>query len=840
MLPSFHKGLPSWWKKYLGGEGLKLGLDLQGGMHLILRVDAEQAIANAHEFSARDLKEALQKKGITAVQLQSNNPRQIIFSLPNREAELQTKKIIADEFPDLQIVSSGIEVAFPRLTIGLKDSVLKDIGENAVERSLEIIRNRIDQFGVTEPVIVRQGKDEIVVQLPGVKDPQRALALIGQTALLEFKLVDDQTHLDLPRLLDEAARSGRLKEDFSPADLNNTLRPFVPVDREVYLERRERKDTGTLEKIPLLVWSKIMMTGDAVKNAMVRIGGDYNEPYVALELNDRGARIFEQITGANVGKRLAIILDGIVRSAPVIREKIAGGHAQITGSFTSEEAHDLAIVLKAGALPAPVKIIQNVTVGPSLGLDSTHKGLISGIVGTLLVVIFMVFYYRFSGILANLALMLNVLFLFAALSLFNATLTLPGIAGIILSIGMALDSNILIFERMREEFALGKPIKAGIDGGYDKAFWTIVDSHVTTLITAVALFLFGTGPIKGFAVTLSVGVAFNLFTALFGTKIVYDYLNFKRLLKKLNFVSFLKKPNLDFIGLRRYAFVLSTIFVLLGLTAFIQIYRGHANLGVDFAGGTMMQLKAKAPFDLNEVRQTLIKNNIKDCEFQDVTGENILLVRVKKSEQVVGNIADTIIGILAREMPQKQFSVESRSEIGSSVSKVLRQKAIIAIAISLAGIIIYLAVRFDVKFGVAAAIATFHDVLAVLGIFYILNKEITLLITTALLTLAGYSLTDTVVVFDRIRENMVKQPKMSLAEIINYSVNEVLGRTIITTITVFLVLVALLSFGGVVIRDFSLVLLIGIMVGTYSSVFVASPIVYIWRREKKMLRNRKK
>jgi len=830
-LPSFNKNLPSWWKKYLGSEGFKLGLDLQGGMHLILRVDVEQAINNTLAFSARDLKEVLQKREITAIQLQSNNPHQVIFSLPNKEAETQAKKIIADEFPDLGIVSSSIDGAFPRLTLGLKNAVLKDISDNAVDRSLEIIRNRIDQFGVAEPIIVRQGEDEIVVQLPGVKDPQRALALIGQTALLEFRLVDDQTQLDLNRLMDEAMRSGRLREGFSPADLNNALRPFIPADREVYLEKRERKETGTVEKIPLLVWSKTMMTGDAIKNAQVRIGGDYNEPYVALELNDRGARIFEEITGANVSKRLAIILDGVARSAPVIRERIAGGSAQITGSFTSEEAHDLAIVLKAGALPAPVRIIQNVTVGPSLGLDSIQKGFMSGIVGTLLVVLFMVFYYRFSGILANFALMLNILFLFAALSLFNATLTLPGIAGIILSIGMALDSNILIFERMREEFALGKPLKAGIDGGFDKALWTIIDSHVTTLITAFALFLFGTGPIKGFAVTLSVGVIFNLFTALFGTKIVYDYLNFNRLLKKLNFVSFLRKPSINFIGIRRYAFILSGIFVLLGAIAFIQIYRGQANLGVDFAGGTMLQLKAEAPFDLNEVRQILIKNNLRDCELQQVTGGNILMVRVKKSENVVGNVAETISSVLAREMPQKQFTLESRAEIGASVSKALRGKALIAIAISLAGIIVYLAIRFDLKFGVAAAIATFHDVLAVLGILYILDKEITLLIVTALLTLAGYSLTDTVVVFDRIRENMTKQVKMSFADIINLSVNGVLARTIITTATVFIVLVALLSLGGIVIRDFALALLIGVMVGTYSSVFVASPIVYIWRGE---------
>lgn len=832
LLPSFSKNMPAWWSKYLGGGGFRLGLDLQGGMHLILKVDVDEAIKNSLQFSARDLKEALQKNNISAVELQGKTLHEVVFSLPNKEAESQAKSLINKDFPDLNIVSSELHGAFPQISLALKDNVVKEIRETAVDHSLEIIRNRIDQFGVAEPVIVRQGESEVVVQLPGVKDPDRALALVGTTALLEFKLVDDQANVDLRQLIDDAVRSGRLKEGYGPADLNNALRPFLPQGTEVYIEKRENKETKTVEKFPVLVWGKTLMTGDVVKNAQVKIGGDFNEPYVAIDLNDRGARLFEQITSANVGKRLAIVLDGMVRSAPVIRERIPGGHAQITGRFSSEEAQDLSIVLKAGALPAPVKIVQNVTVGPSLGLDSIYKGLNSGIAGTLLVVAFMIFYYRFSGLLANFAMVLNVLFLFSALSIFGATLTLPGIAGIILSIGMALDSNILIFERMREEFAAGKPIKAGIDGGYDKALWTIIDSHVTTLITAFALFLFGTGPIKGFAVTLSLGVIFNLFTALFGTKIIYDYLNYKRILRKLNFFSILHKTNIDFIGLRKYAFAASIALVLLGLLAFVQIYSGRANLGVDFSGGTMMQFKARETFNVNDIRRVLVNNNYRDLELQDVPSENVLLIRAKKSESVVGNMTQNISALLAKELPQKQFTLQSRSEIGASVSKTLREKALIAIGISLAGIVIYLAFRFDYRFGVAAAIATFHDVLAVLGVFYILDKEITLLIVTALLTLAGYSLTDTVVVFDRIRENMEKKGKMSFGEIINLSVNEVLARTVITTVTVYLVLLALLIFGGIVIRDFALALLMGVAIGTYSSVFVASPIVYAWRGEK--------
>ncbi|MFH1147214.1 MAG: protein translocase subunit SecD [Pseudomonadota bacterium] len=839
VLPSFNKNMPEWWKKYMGAEGFRLGLDLQGGMHLVLDVDVEQAIRNGLVFSARDLKDALQKKGVTAVQVGNPSLRQMTFSLPNKDAETQARKLISEDFSDLKVVSSRMQGSFPQIVIGLKDSFEDHVRENAVDHSLEIIRNRIDQFGVAEPVIVRQGENEIVVQLPGVKDPKRATALIGQTALLEFKLVDDTTRLNLGALIDDAVRSGRLKPVYSPEDLNRALRPLLPPDTEIFMEKRENKETRVSEKIPVLVRDTVMMTGDAVKNAEVKIGGDYNEPYVALELNDRGTRIFEQITGAHVNQRLAIILDGVVRSAPVIKERIGGGHAQITGRFSMEEANDLSIVLRAGALPAPVNIIQNITVGPSLGLDSINKGFLSGIVGTLLVVVFMVFYYRFSGLLANFALVLNILFLFAALSVFGATLTLPGIAGIILSIGMAVDSNILIFERMREEFALGKPLKAGVDGGYDKALWTIIDSHVTTLITAFALFLFGTGPIKGFAVTLSIGVIFNLFTALFGTKVVYDYAIAKRILNKLNFVTFLHKPNIDFISLRKYAFMFSGVLVLVGLIAFVQLYRGKANLGVDFSGGTMMQFKAKESFDVNAVRQVLVRSNLADLELQEVTNENVLLVRAKKSEKYVGSLTDSIAGALSRELPSKGFTLEGRTEIGSSVSKALREKALIAIGLSLAGIIAYLAFRFDIKFGVAAAVATFHDVLAVLGAFYIMDKEITLLIVTALLTLAGYSLTDTVVVFDRIRETLGTKPKLSLGEIINVSINEVLSRTIITTLTVFLVVMALLLFGGIVIRDFALALLIGVVVGTYSSIFVASPIVYVWRGGSKLAKARK-
>ncbi|MGB3647062.1 MAG: protein translocase subunit SecF, partial [Desulfobulbales bacterium] len=409
-------------------------------------------------------------------------------------------------------------------------------------------------------------------------------------------------------------------------------------------------------------------------------------------------------------------------------------------------------------------------------------------------------------------------------------------AGIILSIGMAVDANVLIFERMREEFAIGKSVKSGVEGGYDKAFWTIIDSQVTTLITALALFLFGTGPIKGFAVTLSLGITFNLVSTLFGTRLVYDILHSKRLLKPIKFFQFIKTPKFDYMAMKKITFSISGVLVLLGLIAFIQIARGNANLGVDFTGGTLVQYHADQPFSLQEVRKVLGENGLADVNLQQVENENRLIVRLKKSEETVSNLGEQIAGIFNENLPEKGFLMESQEAIGSSISEVLRNKALQAIAISLCGVILYLAMRFDLSFGVAAAIATFHDVLVVLGVCWLLNIEITLLIVTALLTLAGYSLNDSVVVFDRIRENMKKSEQSgskgsTLPNTINLSINEVISRTIVTTLTTALVLVALFFMGGTVIHDFSFALLVGLLVGTYSSVFVASPLLSLWKKE---------
>ncbi|MFI5296408.1 MAG: protein translocase subunit SecD [Thermodesulfovibrionales bacterium] len=509
------KYMPEWWKNGMPNKGIILGLDLQGGLHLVFEVEGDKAIETSTEGYIHLISDMLAKKKMQAEV--KRNGLNIEISPSSQEIASAVK----DGYPILDTVSSG-----QTLVLKISDREAARIKDSAVDQALETIRNRIDQFGVSEPTIHRQGDNEIVVQLPGVKDPRRAIELVGKTAQLEFKLVDDESPV-----------AAQLPQAVQPGDEDKVLGQFadkIPDGDEILFEKKVNRETGAAIKIPVLLKKQAALTGNLLSEAKVSLGTQRAEPYVSISFNTEGAKLFDEVTGANVKKRLAIILDNTIYSAPVIQERISGGNAQITGSFSMEEAKDLSIVLKAGALPAPLKMLQNVTVGPSLGEDSIQAGTMAGIIGTVVVVIFMIVYYRLSGVIADFALILNIVLLFGAMASLNATLTLPGIAGVILAIGMAVDSNVLMFERIRDELRTGKTPRSAVDSGYHKAFWTIFDSHVTTLITAMVLFQFGTGPIKGFAVTLSLGVLINLYTALIGTKTVFDLINSSRDVKKLS------------------------------------------------------------------------------------------------------------------------------------------------------------------------------------------------------------------------------------------------------------------------------------------------------------------
>jgi preprotein translocase subunit SecD len=482
------------WYLYPPQKTINLGLDLQGGIHLVLGVDLDKALESQVERVGNGLRASLEKKGIVA-RIERRGPTELAV-------QLASPQTWADAQPALRELGSfetrEADQAAGRVLLALRAQEAATLRDLAVRQGLETIRNRVDQFGVAEPSIQQQGDNRILIQLPGVQDPERAKALIGKTALLEFKLLDERLDPD------RAAQAGS------------------PEGTEVLYQRVVDKETKQERRIPYLVQTKTLLTGADLATARVSIDQNTSEPYVSVEFNPEGAKAFADLTAANVGRRLAIILDGNVHSAPVIREKIPSGQAQITGGFTSEEATDLAIVLRAGALPAPVKVLEERTVGPSLGADSIRQGVIAILVSTALVFLFMVVYYRLSGLIADVALGLNLLVLLATMAGFHATLTLPGIAGIALTIGMAVDTNILIFERIREELRTGKTVRAAIDSGFARAFRTVIDTHVTVLVSAIILYNFGTGPVKGFALSLGIGILASLFTAVFFTRLVFD------------------------------------------------------------------------------------------------------------------------------------------------------------------------------------------------------------------------------------------------------------------------------------------------------------------------------
>ena len=508
LLPSLLGSQPSW-LSFLPNDKVALGLDLQGGTHLVLAVDVDKAVENSLDVNADELRRELHKEGVNAKIEKIAGPA-ISVSYPNDAREKFTS-VVDERFPNLKLGEARTENGEVVQQIAFPPAEESRIREAAVEQSLETIRNRVDQFGVAEPVIQRQGDTDVLVQLPGIQDPERAKELIGRTAVLQFKLVRDV--------------------DARPyADGKQPLPGGTQVLYEIQKGPSGERHRGT----PLLLESRTLMTGDVVTDARVRPGDLPNSRVVSVDMNARGGRLFDEITSANVGRRVAIILDDTIYSAPVIRERIPNGRAIISGSFTADEARDLAIVLRTGALPAPVNIAEERTVGPSLGQDSIRDGIMSFIVGGSLVVIFMLVYYKFAGLLADIALVLNVAYLLAALAALHATLTLPGIAGIVLTLGMAVDANVLINERIREELRLGKTARAAIEAGYDRALPAILDSNITTFLSGVILFQFGSGPIQGFAVTLCIGLVSSVFTAVVGTRVVYDYLLSRRRLQTVS------------------------------------------------------------------------------------------------------------------------------------------------------------------------------------------------------------------------------------------------------------------------------------------------------------------
>jgi len=673
--------------------------------------------------------------------------------------------------------------------------------EDAADRAVEVIRNRIDEFGVRETSIQKQGEDEIVVQLPGVTDRQRAIDIIGKTAMLEFKLVSP----DLEKL--KQAIAGTVPEGYELK--------YAQEDNE-----------------PLLLEKQAVLVGDALINASVRFSqSEFNEPVVGLQFNAEGAKKFAEITTNNVGRRLAIVLDGKVQSAPRIKEPIPSGEAVITGRFSIEQAQDLALVLRVGALPAPMYIEEERTVGPLLGQDSINKGVKASVIGGIMVFVFMAVYYLLAGIISDVALMLNLLMILGGLGILpilfpgvSATLTLPGIAGIALSLGMAVDANVLINERIREELATGKNLRSAIANGYNKAFSAIFDSNLTTLIAAFLLFQFGTGPIRGFAVTLTIGLIASMFTAIVVTRTIFEILLYLGILKSLPMLKFIKETKFDFIGKRKIFYAISLIVIIVGLAVYFK--KGKTAYGIDFAGGQLQEYSFKTPPSIDQVRQVLKEINSADASIQQFK-ENPRVVLIRTSEDKSQILTEN----LKQKFPEQDIQILRIERVGPVAGKHLKAKAVHALIWSLVGILIYVAFRFKhVNFAVAGVIALIHDVLVALGFLAITGRQIDLLSVTAFLTIAGYSINDTIVIYDRVRENSRLSRKLGLYELINLSVNQTLARTLLTSGVTLLVVIAILFYGGEVLSNFAFALLVGFISGVYSTVYIASPLVLAWSK----------
>lgn len=678
-----------------------------------------------------------------------------------------------------------------------------------LEQAIEVLRKRVDRFGVAEPILQPQGENRILIQLPGLSEADIATArdTISRAAFLEFRLV----HPESAQLIQQGLGA--------------------PGYEKLYERRRDPK-TGQESVIPYLVrkGAEKGLTGKYVNRAGVRSNPLSGQLEIIMDFNDDGARLFGEITKNNVGRQLAIVLDGVLYSAPNINEPIMGGSAQIHGSFDRKEAFELANVLE-NPLEAPVTIEEQRGVGPSLGADSIRSGVRSAIIGIVAVAGFMLVYYLWAGAIANVALLLNIIVLLGVLCSVGTTLTLPGIAGIVLTIGMAVDANVLIYERIREELAAGKSIRGALSAGYGKAFGTIFDSNLTTLIASVILIFMGTGPVKGFGVTLTIGVCVSMFTALIVTRLIFDWLLAKNILKGLPMLHLIKGAHLDFMKLAIPAFVLSWALIIVGIG--YGVYRGKSMMGVDFAGGAMVRLSSPQQVDIAKVRSLIEEAKLGDStitRFQggDVQGVQITVgTQPNEAADVTGRkVEDLLLG----KMPEAKFGRLGIETVGAAVGAEILRTAITASILAMFGILVYVAMRYEFSFAVGAVVAIMHDILMTLGWFALSGREFSAPIVAAILTIIGFSINDTIVIFDRIREDLKLGVRGTFREVMNKALNQTLSRTIITSGTVFLATLSLYLFGGGVINDFAFTFLVGILTGTYSSIYIASALVLWWHK----------
>ena len=922
-------------KIYLGytykdvqAKSINLGLDLKGGMNVMLQVQLEDLVKalaggnNTPEFTnalALAKQRSVEERGdfithFAAAWKETANgmPLAQIFGT----YEMRDK--IGPESTDEQVIE-----------------VIRAESESAISNSFNVLRNRIDRFGVTQPNIQKLGNTgRILVELPGVKEPERVRKLLQGTASLEFWATYDNTEIEgflseannvLAEILaaqepveEVAAEQTAEGDDLLAAELQNNTNDAA---LEAELKRNplfavlqpsgargnacigyaHYADTAAINKylaMPQIkslfppefkpMWGvkaspffeggnvfelvaikassrdgKAPLDGGSVTDARVQYGNSGGNPEVSMTMNAEGANTWARLTKDNIGKQIAIVLDGMVYSYPTVQNEISGGSSQITGNFTLEEAEDLANVLKSGKLPAPATIIQEQVVGPSLGAESINAGLISFVIAFILVLLYMLFFYRGAGLVADIALLCNVVLLFGTLVSFGAVLTLPGIAGLVLTLGMAVDANVIIYERVKEELRAGKGLSKAIADGYSNAYSAIIDGQITTLLTGIVLFVFGSGPVQGFATTLIIGIITSVLTSIFITRIIFDDRVSKG--KSISFDSkltrnFLQNTKVDFIGKKKIAYIVSGALILISL---VSIFTKGFTYGVDFTGGRTYIVRFDQPVTAEEVRSAAIAEFDGAVEVKQFGGESQMkittqyLVENESTEadaEVENKLYNALNGFFADELSFEEFTstlenpngIISSDKVGPTIANDITRDAIIAVILALIVIFGYIAVRFrGWTWGLGGVTGLAHTALIVIGFFSLFSGilpfslDIDQTFIAAILTIIGYAINDTVVIFDRIREYKELHPKADFRKNVNEALNSTLSRTMNTSLTTLVTMLAIAIFGGEVIRGLAVALILGIVIGTYASIFIATPIMYDVTKKAEAKRERK-
>jgi len=786
--------LPDWIPK----QQVTLGLDLRGGSQLLLEIDNDAVRKDRLDSLGDSVAAALQTAGIRHGGVRIANGAVSVTPLDAAQGRDAARALAALNTPvETRFGATG--PASLEITTGSDGAVtLKPTEADLVARinaaadhSLEIVRRRIDQAGIAEPTVLRQGANRILVQLPGVQDPTRIKELLGSTARLSFHMVAEE------------GGEGRIA--------GTTLLPLEGSSAQIRIR------------------SRVMLDGDRLVDAGTGFDQRTGQPIVQFRFDSQGTKRFADITRNNVGKPFAIVLDGRVLSAPVIQEPILGGSGQISGNFTVESAKDLSVLLRAGALPAPMKVIEERTVGADLGADAIEQGVLTGLIGFGLVFAFMVLLYGRWGLVANLALSINVALTFAALSLLGATLTLPGIAGIILGVGLAVDANVLINERIREETARGRGAMAALDAGFKRAYSTIIDSNVTTLIATTMLFALGSGPVRGFAVTMGLGIVISMFTAVSVVRVIMAlWVGWRRpkefVIRPLFGLSLI--PDKTAFRFMRGRFIGIAVSAVLSISSLALFVHPGLNYGIDFVGGTLVEVKTQEPAKLDAWRQALSGLNLGEIALQEAGSARDVLVRIERQpgdDQAQATATDQVKAKLAEIAPGS--TIERVEVVGPKVSGELMEAGFLAVGLACLAMLVYIWIRFEWQFAVGAIVTLVLDVTKTVGLFALTGLDFNLTAIAALLTLVGYSVNDKVVVYDRMRENLRLYKKMPLRELIDLSINATLARSIYTSATAFLSMLPMALAGGSAVDNFAIPMVFGIVVGASSSVFIAAPIL---------------